>query len=168
MKWDMNRNFTNLGSAYLPPCRQKEQAHRYMLGLYHILSTLTNRFPNVLFEGCAGGGGRFDPGMLYYTPQMWPGDDTDTAERLAIQYGASLVYPSIVIECHISETPNHQVGRQESMSTRAAAAMWGNLGLELNFDRMEQEEIDLLMKEIKFYKKIRPPSNLAAYAGRRG
>ena len=139
-----------------------------MLGLYHILSTLTNRFPNVLFEGCAGGGGRFDPGMLYYTPQMWPGDDTDTAERLAIQYGASLVYPSIVIECHISETPNHQVGRQESMSTRAAAAMWGNLGLELNFDRMEQEEIDLLMKEIKFYKKIRPPSNLAAYAGRRG
>lgn len=94
--------------------------------------------------------------MLYYTPQMWPSDDTDAVERLAIQYGASLVYPSIAIECHISETPNHQVGRQESMDTRAAVAMWGNLGLELNFDRMDQEEIVLLTKEIEFYKKVRP------------
>ena len=156
VKWDVNRNFTNLGSTYLPPCRQKEQAHRYMLGLYQILDALTKRFPRVLFEGCAGGGGRFDPGMLYYTPQMWPSDDTDAVERLAIQYGASLVYPPIAIECHISETPNHQVGRRESMDTRAAAAMWGNLGLELNFDRMEREEIERLKKEIEFYKKVRP------------
>lgn len=156
VKWDMNRNFTNLGSTYLPPHRQKEQAHRYILGLYHVLDTLTNRFPNVLIEGCAGGGGRFDPGMLYYTPQMWVSDDTDAVERLAIQYGASLVYPPIAIECHISEVPNHQVSRQESIATRAAVAMWGNLGLELNFDRMDNGEIDLLTKEIAFYKKIRP------------
>ncbi len=156
VKWDMNRNFTNMGSVYLPADRQKEQAHRYMLGLYRVMETLTGMFPEVLFESCAGGGGRCDPGMLYYMPQVWISDDTDAMERLRMQYGSSLIYPSLVMGCHVSEIPNHQTGRQESLRTRTAVASWGNLGLELNLNRIDEKEKRKIAKEVAFYKKVRP------------
>lgn len=155
VKWDMNRNFTNMGSLYLPPERQKEQAHRYMLGLYSVLEILGKEFPEVLFEGCAGGGGRCDPGMLAYMPQIWISDDTDAIERLQIQYGTSLIYPPIGMGCHISEVPNHQTGRNVDLKTRAAVAMWGNLGLEMNFDRISAKEKCQIREHLDFYKRVR-------------
>lgn len=93
VKWDMNRHMTEIGSAALPPERQRETAHRYMLGLFKVIDKITTSFPNILFESCSGGGGRFDPGMLYYMPQTWTSDNTDAISRLKIQYGTSLVYP---------------------------------------------------------------------------
>lgn len=156
VKWDMNRNFTNMGSTYLPADRQKEQAHRYILGLYHVMETLTGLFPEVLFESCAGGGGRCDPGMLYYMPQVWISDDTDAVERLRMQYGSSLIYPPLVMGCHVSEIPNHQTGRQESLRTRTAVASLGNLGLELNLSQISEEEKRQIKEEVAFYKKVRP------------
>lgn len=155
VKWDMNRNFTNLGSKYLEKNRQKEQAHRYMLGLYDILERLTTAFPNILFEGCAGGGGRCDAGMLYYMPQIWISDDTDAIERLKIQYGTSLIYPAISMGCHISDIPNHQTERIESLQTRAIVAMWGNLGMELNLSALSKDVIEEITEKISYYKEIR-------------
>ncbi|WP_391486818.1 alpha-galactosidase [Lactobacillus mulieris] len=155
VKWDMNRNFTNLGSTYLSSERQKEQAHRYILGLYSILENLTKRFPNVIIEGCAGGGGRCDPGMLYYMQQIWISDDTDAIERLPIQYGTSLIYPSVSLGCHISAVPNHQTNRITNLDTRSTVAMWGNLGLELDLNNLRKDELEILKNKILFYKKIR-------------
>ena len=114
----MNRNMTEIGSAVLPAERQREVAHRYMLGLYHVMDEITSRFPNVLFESCSGGGGRFDPGILYYMPQTWTSDDTDAIERLKIQYGTSMVYPNVAMGCHVSAVPNHQVARITPFATR--------------------------------------------------
>ena len=156
VKWDMNRNITNAGSTWLPPERQKEQGHRYMLGLYRILSALTSHFPEVLFEGCAGGGGRCDPGMLAYMPQIWISDDTDAVERLQVQYGASLAYPSVALCCHISDVPNHQTGRSEPLSTRAIVAGWGTLGLELDPSRLGEKDVEDVAAEVAAYRRIRP------------
>lgn len=155
VKWDMNRNITDIGSDVLPPERQKEVPHRYILGLYRILEVLTERFPAVLFEGCAGGGGRFDPGILYYMPQIWASDDTDAIGRLEIQYGTSLVYPAAAMGCHVSACPNHQVGRVTSLRTRGTVAMAGVLGYELDLLKLGQEEKRQIRQQIAFYKEIR-------------
>lgn len=155
VKWDMNRNMTELGSIGLPAKRQRETAHRYMVGLYKILEEITNRFPNILFESCAGGGGRFDPGMLYYMPQTWTSDDTDAIERLKIQFGTSLVYPNVSMGCHVSEVPNHQVGRNTPLETRGIVAMTGDFGYELDVTKLSDEDKELIKKQIELYKEIR-------------
>ncbi len=152
VKWDYNRNMTNIGSALLPPERQGEFYHRYILGLYHILETLTKRFPNVLFESCSSGGARFDPGMLYYMPQTWCSDDTDAVERAFIQYGTSFCYPYSSMGAHVSAVPNHQVGRRTPMSARGAIAMQGQLGYELDLNRLSEEELQQVAKQVQFYK----------------
>ena len=155
VKWDMNRNMTEIGSALLPPSQQRETAHRYMLGLYRVMNEITSRFPNVLFESCSGGGGRFDPGILYYMPQTWTSDDTDAVERLKIQYGTSLVYPNVAMGCHISASPNHQLKRSTPFATRGIAAMCGNFGYELDLTKLTDEEKAQAKSQVKFYKGVR-------------
>jgi len=155
VKWDMNRNMNEIGSKFLPENRQKEVPHRYMLGLYYVLETLTNRFKHILFEGCAGGGGRFDPGMLYYMPQNWASDCTDAVERLYIQYGTSIAYPANTMGAHISAVPNHQVGRITPLSMRADVAMMGQFGLELDLENLSEDEIEFLKGAIGKYKRLR-------------
>ena len=155
VKWDMNRNMTEVGSAALPQERQKETAHRYMLGLYQIVEELTARFPEILFESCSGGGGRFDLGMLYYMPQTWTSDDTDAVERLKIQYGTSIVYPAITMGAHVSDVPNHQVGRVTPLLMRCHVVMAANLGFELNVDKLSKEDRALVRKEIQLYHQIK-------------
>jgi alpha-galactosidase len=155
VKWDMNRNMTEIGSAILPPERQRETAHRYILGLYKILEKITSDFPDILFESCAGGGGRFDPGMLYYMPQTWTSDNTDAIERLKIQYGTSIVYPLIAMGAHVSAVPNHQVGRMTSIKIRGDVAMSANLGYELDPTKLSIEEKEIVKEQVKKYKEIR-------------
>lgn len=156
VKWDMNRNMSEIGSALLPPHRQRETAHRYMLGLYYVLEEIITKFPKVLFESCSGGGGRFDPGMLYYMPQTWTSDNTDAVERLKIQYGTSIVYPISAMGAHISAAPNHQVGRLTSLKTRGDIAMSGNFGYELDLSKFTDEEKELAKQQIALYKEVRP------------
>ena len=155
VKWDMNRNITEIGSAKLPAERQQELPHRYMLGLYSVLERLTGMFPDVLFEGCSGGGGRFDAGMLPYFPQYWTSDDTDAIERLYIQHGTSMVMPSCTMGAHVSAVPNHQIGRTTSMKTRGNVAMMGQFGYELDLSTLSGEDIAEVRNQIETYKKIR-------------
>ncbi|MEC0092700.1 alpha-galactosidase [Paenibacillus macquariensis] len=155
VKWDMNRNMTEIGSAGLPPERQRETAHRYMLGLYHVLETITERFPHILFESCSGGGGRFDPGMLHYMPQTWTSDNSDAIERLKIQYGTSLVYPVSSMGAHVTAVPNHQVHRHTPLSTRGDVALSGNFGYELDLTKMTEAEKMLVQQQIKQCKDVR-------------
>lgn len=155
VKWDMNRNMTEIGSAALPPDRQRETAHRYILGLYRMLERLTQKFPNILFESCSGGGGRFDPGMLYYMPQTWTSDDSDAIERLKIQYGTSMVYPAISMGAHVSAVPNHQVQRVTPLKTRGDVAMSGNLGYELDLTKLPEAELAEISRQVEAYKKLR-------------
>lgn len=155
VKWDMNRNMTEIGSSEIPADRQKEIAHRYILGLYELLERLTGEFPHILFESCSGGGGRFDPGMLYYMPQTWTSDDTDAVERLKIQYGTSLVYPVSTMGAHVSAVPNHQVERTTSLTFRGDVAMSGNFGYELDLTKFTAEEQETAKQQIETYKEIR-------------
>jgi alpha-galactosidase len=155
VKWDMNRHMTEIGSAVLPADRQRETAHRYMLGLYKILEEITSKFPQILFESCSGGGGRFDPGMLYYMPQTWTSDNTDAVSRLKIQYGTSIVYPIVTMGAHVSAVPNHQVNRVTSLNMRGAVAMSGNLGYELDLTKLSTAEKGKIKEQIDTYKEIR-------------
>lgn len=155
IKWDMNRNMTEIGSAEFPKDQQQEIAHRYILGLYEILEHLTTKFPHILFESCSSGGGRFDPGMLYYMPQTWTSDDTDAVERLKIQYGTSLVYPVSSIGAHVSAVPNHQIGRITPLKTRGHVAMSGNFGYEMDLTTFTDEEKEIAKKQVATYIEIR-------------
>jgi len=155
VKWDMNRNMTEIGSAVLPPERQRETAHRYMLGLYRVLEKLTSAFPDILFESCSGGGGRYDPGMLYYMPQAWTSDNTDAVARLKIQYGTSIVYPPVTMGAHVSAVPNHQLGRTTPIEMRGHVAMSGNLGYELNLTKLNDTEKHIIKRQVATYKEIR-------------
>lgn len=155
VKWDMNRVITEPFGASLPAERQNEFYHRYMLGVYDLYARLTERFPDILFESCASGGGRFDPGMLAFAPQAWTSDDTDAIERLRIQYGASLVYPLVAMGAHVSASPNHQVGRSTSLETRAAVAFFGNFGYELDPGALSPTERDRVREQIAWYKERR-------------
>lgn len=155
VKWDMNRHMSNLGSAGLAPDRQREMPHRYMLGLYRVMEAVVSANPDVLFESCSGGGGRFDPGMLYYMPQTWTSDDTDPVERLLIQYGTSIVYPISAMGAHVSAVPNHQSGRITSLKMRGDVAMSGNLGYELDLTCFTEEEEKEVQRQIAEYKLLR-------------
>jgi alpha-galactosidase len=156
VKWDMNRHMSEVGSATLPPERQRETAHRYMLGVYRVMDEITSKFPQVLFESCSGGGGRFDPGILYYMPQTWTSDNTDAVSRLKIQYGTSLVYPTSSMGAHVSAVPNHQVDRITSLDVRGHVAMSGNFGYELDVTELSAKEKTIISEQVTFYKQIRP------------
>lgn len=155
IKWDMNRFMTEIGSIGWSNEHQMEIAHRYILGLYEILEHVTTKFPHILFESCSSGGGRFDPGMLYYMPQTWTSDDTDAIERLKIQYGTSIVYPISSIGAHVSAIPNHQVGRNTPITTRGHVAMSGNFGYELDLTKLTNDEKKIVKDQVKIYKEIR-------------
>ena len=153
IKWDYNRTMAHIGSAFLKAEQLGEYYHRYILGLYKVLDRLTSDFPNVLFEGCASGGGRFDMGMLYYTPQIWTSDDTDAVERAEIQYGTSLIYPMSCQSAHVSVCPNHQTGRTVSMQARHIFALTGSFGYELAPEKIAEQDREYIKEFIKFYNK---------------
>lgn len=155
IKWDMNRSITECYSCALPADRQGEVFHRYILGLYNLYDRLTSTFPQVLFESCASGGGRFDPGLLYYAPQGWASDDSDAVERLKIQYGTSLCYPINSIGSHVSVIPNHQLFRNTPLHTRANVAYFGTFGYELDLNKLTEEEIEEVKAQVAFMKKYR-------------
>ena len=155
IKWDMNRSITECYSAALPPDRQGEVFHRYILGVYDLYERLTSEFPYVLFESCASGGARFDPGMLYYAPQAWTSDNTDAIERLKIQYGSSFCYPISSIGSHVSVSPNHQVFRRTPLQTRANVAYFGTFGYELDLNKLSIPEQQEVKQQISFMKEYR-------------
>ena len=153
VKWDMNRSICDLYTSCLSAANQGEISHRYVLGLYELLERLTSEFPDVLFEGCSGGGGRFDAGMLCYCPQIWCSDDTDAYERTKIQYGTSFFYPVSAVGSHVSAVPNHQTGRTTPIETRAITAMSGSFGYELDLNTLSDSEKQEVREQITRFKK---------------
>ena len=150
VKWDMNRSLMDVHSSVTRD--QGRVLHDYVLGLYDFLERLVQRYPNLLIEGCSGGGGRFDAGMMYYTPQIWCSDNTDAIDRLRIQYGTSFGYPVSVVGSHVSAVPNHQTGRKTPLHTRGVVAMSGTFGYELNLMKLSEEEKQEIREQIVEYK----------------
>lgn len=150
VKWDMNRSLMDVYSSVTRD--QGRVLHDYVLGLYDFLERLVQRYPNLLIEGCSGGGGRFDAGMMYYTPQIWCSDNTDAIDRLRIQYGTSFGYPVSVVGSHVSAVPNHQTGRKTPLHTRGVVAMSGTFGYELNLMKLSEEEKQEIREQIAEYK----------------
>ena len=145
VKWDFNRNLTEVSCAQLPPEKQGEIFHRFVLGTYEVMDRLTKDFPHILIENCSGGGGRFDPGMLYYSPQIWTSDNTDPIERLTIQFGTSLCYPALTMGAHVSAS------RRASYETKKNVALWGSFGYELDPDKLSPETIEEIKEQVKEY-----------------
>ena len=155
IKWDMNRNITEMYGADLPADQQLEFSHRYILGVYDLYDRLTKAFPDVLFESCASGGVRFDLGMMYYAPQAWCSDDTDAVERIKIQDGTSYGYTPSMWGAHVSAVPNDQVGRLTSIDMRAKVAYFGAFGYELDVTELSDEEQATIKQQVAFYKQYR-------------
>ena len=155
IKWDMNRNITECYSIAYPPEQQGEIMHRYILGVYNLYERLIERYPKILFESCASGGGRFDAGMLYYAPQAWTSDDSDAIERLKIQYGTSFGYPQSMMGAHVSASPNEQLGRNTPLKIRGDVAFFGAFGYELDLDKLSSTELASIKKQIELMKKYR-------------
>lgn len=153
VKWDMNRQLTDIGSVEFTEDRQGELAHRYVLGVYELQERLVNDFPDLLLENCSGGDARFDPGMLYYSPQIWCSDDTDAIERLSIQEGTELIYPLSTMGAHVSDCPNHTVGRSTPFMTRAHVALAGTFGYELDITKISEEERAMIPEQVSMYHK---------------
>jgi alpha-galactosidase len=152
VKWDMNRSLSDVWSAALPAERQGEVYHRFVLGVYDFLERLRQDYPDLLIEGCSGGGGRFDAGMLYYTPQIWCSDNTDAIDRLRIQFGTSFGYPLSAVGAHVSAAPNAQTGRTVSMETRGVVAMGGTFGYEMDLSKATPEEREIIRRQTAFFK----------------
>jgi alpha-galactosidase len=152
VKWDMNRSLSEVWSAALPAERQGEVYHRYMLGVYEVLERIRNRYPELLIEGCSGGGGRFDAGMLYYTPQIWCSDNTDAIDRLKIQYGTSFCYPISTMGAHVSAVPNEHNHRITPLETRGVVAMSGTFGYEMDLTKLTKEEREQVARQTETFK----------------
>lgn len=155
IKWDMNRSFSEVFSNGREKKDQGKVRHKYILGVYRLYEMLNRDFPEILFESCASGGARFDPGMLYYAPQAWTSDNTDAVDRIKIQYGTSLVYPLSCIGSHVSESPNHQVFRNTSFDMRANVAYFGTFGYEMDITKMTEPESEQMKLQIQFMKEFR-------------
>ena len=155
VKWDMNRSMADVYAGNL--------TYDYVLGVYDFMERLTSRYPDMLLEGCSGGGGRFDAGMLYYSPQIWCSDNTDAINRTRIQYGTSFFYPVSAMGAHVSAVPNHQTGRVTSFHTRGVTAMAGTFGYELNPALLSDEEKQQIREQIASYKKYERLINEGTY-----
>ncbi len=153
VKWDMNRQLSDMGSCGLPADRQGELYHRQVLAVYELQDRMTKEFPYLLLENCSGGGARFDPGMLYYSPQIWCSDDTDAVERLSIQAGTAMIYPLSTMGAHVSDCPNHALGRTTPFETRGYVALAGTFGYELDVTKIAKEEQDKIPDQVAMYHK---------------
>lgn len=155
VKWDFNRSGTEVGSGAVSASEQMMTSHKYYLGLYKLMEKLTSALPKVLFESCSSGGGRYDPGMLFYMPQAWTSDNTDGLSRIAIQAGSTIAYPVSSMSCHVSAIPNHQTGRLTFLAERGHTAMAGTFGYELDLNKLSETELVEIKDQVEIYKSIR-------------